>query len=465
MFKRIHILSSAALLASLLLLTPAALGQTTWYVDDNAPDDPRKGDPWISDPNEDGSAAHPFDAIQEGIDAAADGDTVLVLDGTYKGLGPGNRNLDLRSKAIVLRSQNGPAGCVINPQRRGSAFYIHRDETPACRVQGFTIRNGESSYGGGIYCSSSPIIENCVIVDNEAVQHGQFDGAGGGIFCCAAASPTIRDCVIANNSAYTGGGITTEYDDLIISNCIITGNSATLGGGIFCTWRSSVGISNSVIADNTAYCGGGIVCDTDDVLIRNCTITRNSTIENGNGGGLFCVVADPIIQNSVLWGNLAACGPEIDLLGGHPIISYSVVAGGIPDSAVDAGGNIDSDPMFTDPNAADFHLSPGSPCIDAGDPNAIPEPYQTDLDGHVRLWDGDGDMQARIDMGCYEYGALYPADLDNDGRVDASDLLLLLANYGSTGDATYTDGDLDFDSDVDLQDLAWLLGIYGMTYE
>ena len=57
------------------MLVPAALSaQTTWYVDDDAPNDLAPGDPTVSDPNEDGSLAHPFDAIQEGINAASDGD-------------------------------------------------------------------------------------------------------------------------------------------------------------------------------------------------------------------------------------------------------------------------------------------------------------------------------------------------------------------------------------------------------
>ncbi|MBU0617931.1 MAG: hypothetical protein KKI02_09460, partial [Planctomycetes bacterium] len=70
-----------------LLAAPTAHAQTTWYVDDDAPADPCPGDPNCGDPLEDGSADHPFDAIEEGIDAAINGDTVLVLDGTYTGDG------------------------------------------------------------------------------------------------------------------------------------------------------------------------------------------------------------------------------------------------------------------------------------------------------------------------------------------------------------------------------------------
>ena len=137
-----------ALLAILIagcvaVATPAALAQTTWYVDDNAPADPGPGDPTISDPAEDGSAEHPFDAIQEGIDAAVDGDTVLVQDGTYAGAG--NKDLDYGGKAITVRSANGPETCVIDCENDGRGVYFDGGETAASILEGVTIRNEMSA--------------------------------------------------------------------------------------------------------------------------------------------------------------------------------------------------------------------------------------------------------------------------------------------------------------------------------
>jgi len=56
-----------------------------------------------------------------------------------------------------------------------------------------------------------------------------------------------------------------------------------------------------------------------------------------------------------------------------------------------------------------------------------------------------------------------PGDLDGDNDIDLSDLAILLANYGTTGGATYEQGDLDGDGDVDLSDLAEMLAAYGTT--
>ena len=47
-----------------------------------------------------------FSTIQEAIDAAVDGDAVLVAPGTYTG--DGNRDIDFKGKAITVRSENGP---------------------------------------------------------------------------------------------------------------------------------------------------------------------------------------------------------------------------------------------------------------------------------------------------------------------------------------------------------------------
>jgi hypothetical protein len=143
------------LLAGAALMAAPAVAQTTWYVDDDAPNDPGPGDPNVSDPNENGSPGHPFDAIQEGIDAAVSGDTVLVLDGTYTG--EGNKDLDFGGKSITVHSENGPENCIIDCQgswedpHRG--FHFHSGETGEGVLEGLTVTAGHAYLGGG--CSTS----------------------------------------------------------------------------------------------------------------------------------------------------------------------------------------------------------------------------------------------------------------------------------------------------------------------
>ncbi len=149
MLNRISGGAFLVLFAGALLAAPVTHAQTTWRVDDDAPSDPGPGDPTVSDPNEDGSAAHPFDAIQEGIDASVDGDTVLVLDGAYTDCG--NRDLDLWGKAITVRSENGPDNCIIDCQGTGMdphrALVFESGETADSIIWGLTIVNGHAGDG------------------------------------------------------------------------------------------------------------------------------------------------------------------------------------------------------------------------------------------------------------------------------------------------------------------------------
>ncbi|MCK4293884.1 MAG: right-handed parallel beta-helix repeat-containing protein, partial [Planctomycetes bacterium] len=139
---------------------------TIIVVDDDAPGDPGPGNPNISDPLEDGSTMHPFDSIQEAINAVADGNNVVVLEGTYTGTG--NHDLDLLGKAVGLYGLSGPQRCIIDCQQQGRGFHFHSGETEDTLVDGFTIRNGLADKGGGIYFNnSSPTIRNCIITDNS----------------------------------------------------------------------------------------------------------------------------------------------------------------------------------------------------------------------------------------------------------------------------------------------------------
>ena len=72
--------------------------------------------------------------------------------------------------------------------------------------------------------------------------------------------------------------------------------------------------------------------------------------------------------------------------------------------------NIDADPDFTDSNTGNLHLNGGSPCIDAGsnfaDYDSIEPGFQflpkTDLDGYLRIVDGDNNGTVVADLGPYE---------------------------------------------------------------
>jgi hypothetical protein len=84
-------------------------------------------------------------------------------------------------------------------------------------------------------------------------------------------------------------------------------------------------------------------------------------------------------------------------------VTYCDVQGGFPGT-----GNIDADPVFLDPGSGDFHLDPGSPCIDVGT-NDAPDLPPYDFEGDDRIIDGDGDSMAVVDMGVDEVALQPPA--------------------------------------------------------
>jgi len=388
------------------------------YVDDNAPDDPGPGDPYYSDPNENGSLDHPFDSIQEAVDTAWIGHTVIVLDGTYTE--HGNREIDFYGKAITVRSMNGPDNCTIDlldPNLGGyRGFHFNSSEGSDSVVDGFLIKNGYASPGGGIFCDyASPTIRNCRFSNNEAPSH-----SGGGIYCLYS-DATITNCTFTGNLAHYGGAIRCFYGSPEISNCTISGNSAENEGGGICCYFAGPVITNCVINSNTSYRGGGVHSYSSGTMVENCTIYDN----NGVYGGAIYSGHDSntVVKNCILWADVATYGPEIAIRTAEntsdATVSYSDVQGGSSVVYYEEGcilnwrtGNINTDPNFA--SAQDYHLLSGSPCVDAGDPTGDYS-GQTDIDGDPRL------MGSFVDMGADEHSIHVPRDYNTvDEAIEAA---------------------------------------------
>ena len=332
-----------------------------------------------------------YGSIQSAIDAAWDGDTIIVADGTYTG--SGNRDIEFRGKVITVKSENGPENCIIDCQGLGRGFYFYETESPNSILDGLTITNGyNEDRGGAIACRiSNPTIMNCIIIANHS------GGTGGGINSGYMSNPTIINCKISGNSANFGGGISCLHDitpwypwNTIpkIVNCTITENYAEeQGGGIFSGYATSSIISNCLITGNSSgISGGGIYCADTAPEITNCSFTENTS---PLGNFLACNSYDPEyprpseieLKNCIIWDGANSISNDD---GSIINISYSDVQGGWFGQ-----GNINTDPGFADAANGDYHLLPDSPCIDAGDPNHTTETNETDIRGHKNCKPGN----------------------------------------------------------------------------
>jgi parallel beta-helix repeat protein/predicted outer membrane repeat protein len=262
-----------------------------------------------------------YSTIQAGLNAAVQGDTVLVQPGTYV------ENIVWPPvNSIKLFSAGDSSNTVIDGDSASSVIYFPEtgniDTTTV--VRGFKITNGGNvGHGGGIYLSqSSPTIEGCIVSGNSATYNGggiylpnsganimnctisgnSADDDGGGLYCVAS-NATIADCNISTNTVYLhGGGIYCLNSNVTIENCTVTENSAERGGGIHCE-DSDIPIIRCTIGANSAFFGGGICCVYCNPTIENCTISENST--PFMGGGIYGFFSDFVIRNCTLSGNFA----------------------------------------------------------------------------------------------------------------------------------------------------------------
>jgi hypothetical protein len=234
-----------------------------------------------------------------------------------------------------------------------------------------------NSYGGGLYINSGGQVKNCIIARNIAF-------GGGGMYMMSG-TILVKNCIIEENICWIpyshngGGGIANEATGSTVQNCLLRNN--VVSGG-----------------DNDGYGGGGILVRYGALNIRNCAIVSNySSI---GPGGISLMDASHVVkaENSIIYFNKSDNPVAYSnyFNASSTASSYSNCCTAPALSDVIVTNNITANPQFVDWTSGNYHLSQGSPCINAGVNRSW---MDFDLDGLGRIDHYSG----IVDMGCYEY--------------------------------------------------------------
>ena len=245
-------------------------------------------------------------------------------------------------------------------------------------------RNTSSFMGGGMgnEVNSDPFIENVTFENNYAE-------SGGGL-ANSVSNPTLVDVVFNENRATYGGGVTNKDSKPEFYYITFTRNHAAAGGGGMANENSDPPmILGNVFYQNSASEGGGIHNDNSNPVIYNTTFVKNSAVngggaawnENNSAGALLHVTvagnesgienhsSNPLIANSILWGDYLGGGTALitNDVNSNPPVEKSVIQNGY------AGGTniITADPLlgplgYYGGKTLTIPLQPGSSAIDPG---------------------------------------------------------------------------------------------------
>src|SRR5262249_44009155 len=159
----------------------------------------------------------------------ANGDTVLIADGTYN-----EHDLDLGTKNLVLRSQsNNPAACNLDCQQAGQGLRIGGGQDARTMGRGVNIRNSNVSTNhnsGGMYTrNESPNIADCIFSGNmETYSGGGL--TGNAVYVDLSSNPTLMGCTFQNNVMFENPSVNTTVflagsGTTTMTSCTFSSNS------------------------------------------------------------------------------------------------------------------------------------------------------------------------------------------------------------------------------------------------
>jgi predicted outer membrane repeat protein len=286
----------------------------------------------------DGVITPSYTRIQEGINAAADGDTVMVIASfgfpvSFRGYN--NTDLDFGGRNITLWAVTGPNMIAIDCEGAQRAILLGSGTDSTTVIKGFTFKNGLATDGGG------------------AIR-------------CEGDSPTIRECVFRNNTAADGGAILFSGGATSVTDCDFFENTATGNGGAIHATGTELEVEACTFSGNSGDGGGGIALVDSDLTMRLCTLSNN---EGSPGSAVRLTSSTATIEQCIL----AFGRGGSSVYGGSPETFHSCVFGNadgddLPGTPHD---NLYIDPLLCDAfgvAGGNVSLCSNSPCLPAANP-------------------------------------------------------------------------------------------------
>lgn len=237
-----------------------------------------------------------YDTISDAIDAAADGDEIIVAPGVH--YGNGSSVIDTDGKALYIHSSEGALVTFIDGEGERRIVLCNSGEDSGTVFEGFSLINGQAGVGGGIRVRnvSSPVFRECII-------SGCFATRGGG---CSIddSSPLFESCYFFQNESIEFGGAIDAFgdSDFVVRSCVIQFNIAGVGdtfAAVNVRESSRAMIGQTVICDNTPLqVIGNWVDGGGNTICSDCIgdLTNDGQVD---GGDLTVVLG--------YWGQ---CGPS-----------------------------------------------------------------------------------------------------------------------------------------------------------
>jgi hypothetical protein len=251
-----------------------------------------------------------YPTIQAAVDAATDGDEVVLRDGVFTG--PGNWDIDVPDVELVIRSESGdPLRTILELFEDGSderhgGFALSGSGGSPVEIIGLTLQGGRSAL---LIDSRTVRVQACNFNDNRSFDDFGMGLAAGGAVCAREAHCEFQACRFTNNSvgsggrggSGSGGAVSISGGTASFSQCDFERNTAfgelefgSASGGAVSTTRCMVTfdrctfIANRIRAGFTV--GGGLSAGNSDVVMVSCVFEGNQSNSSGvTSAGAFRV--------------------------------------------------------------------------------------------------------------------------------------------------------------------------------